>query len=56
MEVIKEVPRDIERIVEIPIIHERLVTVQEIVERPIVQKIENTIVKEVYLRDPLIVK
>lgn len=56
VEVIREVPREIERIVEIPIIHERLITVQQIVEKPVVQRIENTIIKEVYLRDPIIVK
>lgn len=56
VEVIREVPREIERIVEIPIIHERLITVQQIVEKPVVQRIENTIIKEVYLRDPIIIR
>ena len=56
VEVIREVPREIEKIVEIPVIHERLITVQQIVEKPVVQRIENTIIKEVYLRDPIIIK
>lgn len=56
VEVIREVPKEIEKIIEIPIIHERIVIVQEIVERPVIQKIENTIIKEVYLRDPIIIK
>ena len=30
--------------------------VQEIVEKPVIQRIENTIVKEVYLRDPVVLK
>lgn len=29
---------------------------QQIVEKPVVQRIENTIIKEVYLRDPIIIK
>ena len=54
--VVKEIPTQVEKIVEIPIVHERVVKVQEIVEKPVIQRLENTIVKEVYLRDPIIVK
>ena len=52
----EEVEKIVERRVEIPIIHEKIVIVQEIVTKPVVQRIENTIVKEVAIRDPLIVK
>ena len=56
VETVKQVPVEIEKIIEVPIIHERVVKVQEIVEKPVIQRLENTIVKEVYLRDPIIVK
>ena len=56
IENIKEVPVEVEKIIEIPIVHEKIIKVQEVVEKPIIQKFENTIIKEVYLRDPLIVR
>jgi hypothetical protein len=52
----EEVEKIVERRVEIPIIHEKIVIVPEIITKPIIQRIENTIIKEVPIRDPLIVK
>lgn len=45
-----------ERIVQVPLFQEKVVKVTEIVEKPIIQRSEITIVKEVYLRDPQIIK
>ena len=45
-----------EKIVQIPIIHEKIVSVPQIITKPIIQRVENTIIKEVFVRDPLIVK
>ena len=46
---LREHPREV-------LLHERVKIVQEIIEKPVVQRIENTIIKEVYLRDPIIVR
>jgi hypothetical protein len=47
---------EVERVIQVPLIQEKLKIVTEFVEKPIVERVENTIVKEVYLRDPLIVR
>lgn len=49
-------PVEVERVIQVPLIQEKLKIVTEFVEKPIVERVENTIVKEVYLRDPLIVR
>jgi hypothetical protein len=49
------VVKEVEKIVQIPVIQERIVKVTEIVEKPILQRSEITVIKEVYLRDPQII-
>ena len=42
--------------VQVPVVHEVVKKVQEIIEKPMIQRIENTIIKEVPLRDPIVIK
>ena len=36
-------PKEVERIVEVPVIHERVIKVQEIIEKPVIQTIERQV-------------
>ena len=52
----KEVPKEIEKFIEIPLIQEKVKYIERFIEKPVIETIKSVEVKEVYLRDPLIIR